>query len=71
MSETGKFQERVNNLIGSDFNFQIDRAHAGKSQHVDLSALISNLGAADKVEVDYNGNVIGGTTQIGSVKMKW
>jgi len=70
MSGIGDFQKQVNNTIGSDLNFQIDRAHAGKAKHVDLTARIPGLGA-DKAEVDFNGNVLRGSTQIGPTKMKW
>ncbi len=70
MSEIGDFQDRVNNLIGPDFNFQIDRPHAGKIEHVDITARIPNIGA-DKVEVDFNGNIIGGSTHIGPMKLNW
>jgi hypothetical protein len=71
MSDIGKFQKSVNNLIGSDAKFQIDRAHAGKLEYVDLTQRLPNIGGADKVEVDYNGNVIGGSTQIGNSKLNW
>lgn len=70
MSGIGDFQKQVNNTIGSDFNFQIDCAHAGKPEHVDLTARIPGLGA-DKVDVDFNGNVLGGSTQIGPTKITW
>ena len=69
MSKIGKFQDRVNGLTGSNFNFQIDRPHGGKPAHVDLSSRV--WGGVDKLEVDFNGNVIGGATQIGKTKMKW
>lgn len=70
MSGIGKFQNNVNSLLGSDYNFQVDCAHAGKVEHVDLTRIMPGLGA-DKVEVDSYGNVLGGLTQIGSTKMKW
>lgn len=69
MSGIGDFQNRVNGTLGPNFNFQIDRAHADKPDHVDLSARI--LGGVDKVEVSHDGNVIGGCTQIGNARMNW
>lgn len=71
MRDIGKFQKDVNGLLGPEYNFQIDRPHDGKSEHVDLTRVLRNIGGADKVEVDFNGNVIGGSTQIGPIKMKW
>lgn len=71
MSDIGNFQKRVNNLIGPEFNFQIDRPHDGKPEHVDLTRRLPDIGGADKAEVDFNGNVIGGLTMIGQTKMKW
>ena len=70
MNSTGDFQDRVRQTIGKDFNFQIDRPHDGKPKHIDLTARIPRLGA-DKVEVDFQGNVLGGTTQIGKKNIKW
>lgn len=70
MSKTGKFQDDVRKTLGSRFNFQLDSAHGGKPIHVDLTARMPRIGA-DKVEVDYDGNVIGGTTQIGRTQLKW
>lgn len=70
MSGIGDFQKTVKDTLGPDFNFQIDRAHEGKEKHVDLTVRIPGLGA-DKVEVDFNGNVLRGSTQIGSKKIKW
>ena len=71
MSDIGDYQDRVKNLIGSDFNFQIDRPHDDKQEHVDLTYRIPEIGGADKVEVDWNGNVTGGSTQIGNKKISW
>lgn len=70
MSGIGDFQNKVNNTLGPDFNFQIDRPHAGKDEHVDLTVRIPSMGA-DKVEIDFNGNVIGGSTNIGLTKLNW
>lgn len=70
MSGIGDFQKNVRETLGPDFNFQVDRAHGGKPKHVDLTVRIPGLGA-EKVEVDFNGNVIGGSTQVGSKKIDW
>ncbi len=70
MSGIGDFQKKVKDMLGPDFNFQIDRPHDGKPEHIDLTVRIPGLGA-DKVEVDFNGNVIGGSTHIGPKKIKW
>ena len=70
MEGTESFQKRVKDTIGPDFNFQLDRAHGPKPVHVDLTSRIPNLGA-DKVEVDFQGNVRGGSTQIGTQKLNW
>ncbi|MCP4700371.1 MAG: hypothetical protein GY862_26490 [Gammaproteobacteria bacterium] len=70
MSNIGDFQNKVNNTLGQDFNFQIDRPHDGKPEHVDLTVKIPGIGA-DKVEVGFNGNVIGGSSHIGPQKIKW
>ncbi len=69
MSKIGDFQNRVNNTLGPDFNFQIDRPHGDKPSHVDLATRFP--GGADKVEVGFDGNVIGGSTHIGPTKIKW
>jgi len=69
MSKIGDFQKQVKSTLGSNFNFQIDRSHAGKPEHVDLTTKFS--GGADKVEVDFSGNVIGGSTQIGKTRINW
>ncbi len=53
------------------FNFQLDRAHGGKPEHVDLTRILSEMGGADTVQVDYNGNVLGGTTNVGGQKLPW
>jgi len=71
MSAIGDFQNRVNGVIGPSTKFQIDRPHADKPDHVDLTQILPDIGAADKVEVDFSGNVIGGSTQVGSTKMNW
>lgn len=68
--DTGEFQRDVRETIGGNFNFQIDRAHDGKPEHVDLTSILP-YGVADKVEVDHNGNVIGGTTQLGKETFRW
>lgn len=70
MSGIGNFQNKVNNMLSPDFNFQPDRPHAGKSEHADLTVRIPGFGA-DKVEVGFNGNVIGGSTNIGPKKLNW
>ena len=70
LSDTGQFQRSVRTLLGDQFNFQLDRSHDGKPQHADLTARLRDIGA-DKVEVDFNGNVIGGSTQIGKSTLKW
>jgi len=70
MSEIGKFQNRVKDLIGPNFNFQVDRAHGEKDKHVDLTVRIPGVGA-DKAEVDFNGNVVGGSAYIGPKKVVW
>jgi len=71
MSEgIGPFQDDVNDLIGEDFNFQLDRPHGDKPQHVDLTRRFGM--GADKVEVDWDGSVIGGTTFTeGGPDIKW
>ena len=71
MRSFSEFQNDVNNLLGDNTNFQIDRPHAGKDEHVDLTPIIPKIGGADKVEVDFHGNVIGGFTQIGKTKLNW
>lgn len=71
MSGIGEFQDRVNDLIGLDTRFQIDRPHAGKPQHVDLTHILPEIGGADKVAVDLNGAVLGGLTRVGPIKMGW
>lgn len=71
MSGIGDFQDRVNNTLGQGWNFQVDRPHDEKPAHVDLTRILQDLGGADKCEVDFNGNVIGGSTQIGRIKMPW
>lgn len=71
MSNIGEFQDRVNELVGPNVNFQLDRAHAGKPDHVDLTAVLRDFGVADKVEVDGDGNVGGGSTQLGPYKFNW
>ncbi len=70
MSDIGKFQNRVNNTLGNDFNFQVDRPHAGKPEHIDLTRRLPGVGA-DKVEIDFHGNVIGGSTFVGKQKINW
>jgi len=70
MSDIGRFQGNVRTLLGDQGNFQLDRPHDGKPQHVDLTARLRGIGA-DKVEVDFNGNVIGGSTQIGKTTLSW
>ena len=56
-------------------NIRRDRAHDGKPEHIDMTRpipqIIPETGGADKVEVDYQGNVIGGATQVGRQKMDW
>lgn len=52
-------------------NVHVDRAHDGKPEHVDLTRRLPEVGGADKVEVDFDGNVIGGSTHAGPVKMPW
>ena len=69
MGNIGDFQKDVNGLVGSDFNFAIDRPHGNKPVHVDLTSKFS--GGADKVDVDFSGNIIGGSTHIGPTKMNW
>ena len=72
MFEFKKYQDNVRDLLGSDFNFHVDRAHAGKPVHIDLTTKLPGLGGSDKVEVDFNGKIICGSTQIGkNPKMKW
>jgi hypothetical protein len=69
MSDIKEFQNDVRDLIGGEFNFSLDQPHADKPEHIDLTARFE--GGADKVEVDFNGDVIGGSTQIGPVNLKW
>lgn len=69
--DIGRFQNDVRDLLGPDLNFGIDEAHAGKPRHVNLTARLPEIGGADSVEVDENGNVIGGYTQIGPKKLNW
>ncbi|EDN68647.1 hypothetical protein BGP_0473 [Beggiatoa sp. PS] len=71
MSNIGEFQDKVKNTLGPSFNFQIDKPHDGKPVHVDLTTVIPNIGGADKVGVDFNGNIIDGSTHIGPQKIKW
>ena len=71
MKKIGEFQNDVKSLLGDNYNFQVDRAHAGKDKHVDLTVRLPEISGADKVEVDFNGNVIGGSTNIGNVKLNW
>jgi HSP20 family molecular chaperone IbpA len=70
MSGNAEFQSRVRKTLGEGFNFQVDRAHDGKPEHVDLTIRIPGLGA-DKVEIDFNGNVLGGSTWSGTRSLKW
>ncbi len=65
------FQSRVNDMLKPDSNFQVDRPHAMKPEHVDLTAILPSMRGADKVEVDFNGDVIGGSTQVGPTKISW
>lgn len=62
MRSISELQKDVKNLLGDDMNFQIDRPHSGKEKHVDFTTITPQIGGADKVEVDFNGNVIGGLT---------
>lgn len=48
-----------------------DRAHAGYPEHIDLVQRIPEIGGADKVRIDLNGNVLGGATHIGKNKINW
>ena len=69
MRDTGDFQDRVRNLIGPNFNFQIDRPHDDKPVHIDLTSKLP--GGADKAEINYDGDIIGGSTSVGPIKMDW
>lgn len=55
-------------------NIHVDRPHAGKPAHLDFTRkkldFLGTLGA-DKVEVDYDGDIIGGSSQIGKFKFDW
>lgn len=67
MRNLGDFQKDVRKLVGPDTNFAIDGSHGGKPVHVDLTSKFTD--GADKVAVDYNGNIIGGSTHIGPMKL--
>jgi hypothetical protein len=69
----GDFQDRVNDMLGKDYNIHVDRPHGDKPCHVDLTKILPlpDLGGADKVAVDQYGNVVGGSTQIGKFKYDW
>jgi hypothetical protein len=71
MSDTGQFLRDVNELLGDSGRFQLDPEHADKPPHCNLTAPLPEISGADSVEVDMNGNVIGGFTQIGSAKLPW
>ncbi len=74
MGGNDTFDSCVRKLLGKEFNFQLDRPHMGKPCHVDLSVILPNLpeiGGADKTEVDFRGNVIGGATFAGRAKLGW
>jgi hypothetical protein len=71
MRPLSEFQNDVKDLLGDNMNFQVDRPHAGKDKHVDLTTIVPAFRGADKVEVDFNGNIIGGSTQIGKTKLDW
>ena len=60
MSDFKKYQDKVKDLLGPEFNFQNDRDHAGKDSHVDLTRILS--GGSAKAEVDFNGNVCTGSS---------
>lgn len=47
-------------------NIRRDRAHDGKPEHIDMTRVIPEIGGADRVAVDFEGNVIGRSTQIGN-----
>lgn len=52
-------------------NIRPDRAHAGKPEHIDFTRRLLDIGGADKVEVNYCGDIIGGSTYVGKTKMYW
>ena len=62
------FQDKVKDLLGPSFNFQIDTSHGGKPKHVDLTTVLKEIDGAVKLEVDFNGNIFGGFIQIGNEK---
>ena len=70
MNDISNFQANVSKSLGNSFNFSIDRAHANKPVHADFTYKIPGFGA-DKTEVDFNGNIIGGSTHIGHQQLKW
>lgn len=53
------------------FNIRGDRAHDGKPEHIDMTVKLPEIAGADKVAVDFEGNVIGGSTQVGKTKGTW
>lgn len=63
------YQKKVRRLLGDDFNFQIDTPHGGKPEHVDLTSRF--MGGADKIEVDRDGNIIGGSVRYGKAKINY
>lgn len=71
MSNVGEFQNKVNSMLGNDFNFQLDRAHGVKPVHVDLTVKLPTIEGSDKVSVDFDGNVLGGSTSVGKTKINW
>lgn len=52
-------------------NIRPDRAHDDKPKHTDMTRKLPELGGSDKVEVDDEGKVIGGSTQVGKAKINW
>ena len=60
MNSIGEFKKGANGLLGDKYNCQIDRAHARKNEHLDLTVRLPEISGVEKVNVDYAGNVIGG-----------
>lgn len=74
MSDFKEFQNDVRDLIGGEQNFSIDKPHGNKPEHIDLTTKFNtetNIIGADKVEIDFGGNIIGGSTQINKIKLPW
>jgi len=52
-------------------NVNIDKAHGGLPQHVDLVQPFPGVSGADQVRVSFDGDILGGTTHVKKKKMHW